>query len=92
MGRCHLEMLINDDGVRVIDSREVEVEIQFAPSDDLTQRLKTRDYITVFPASDDGSGLPDSGSELGLGQASTQPCFSDQIAGHHEDQFSTYLI
>ena len=53
------------------------MKLQITATDYLTQRLKTRHYVTPFPSSDDRLGLTDFGSEFGLRQSSTEAGFSD---------------
>jgi len=52
LGRSHPEVIVDDRVVRVIGTRQVEVEIQPTASDNLSKGLKAGNHITSFPSGD----------------------------------------
>ena len=83
LGRRHLEVLVDDHCSRLVQFGEMEGELEAAASNDLSKGLEAGDYGTALPTGDDRLLLADPLAQFGLGQAGSEPGFSDQLTTHH---------
>jgi hypothetical protein len=75
--RRHLQMMINDCLIRVVETRQVEMEIQPTTTDHLSQGFEARVNIAPLPSSDNGLRFANRGPKLSLCETRPQSGLSD---------------
>ena len=92
LGRCHPEVLVDDDWSRFVQFGEMKGEVEAAASNGLPKVLQAGDDSTALPTGDDRLLLADPLAQLGLRQTCSEPRFSDQISTQHIGKNSTYML
>jgi hypothetical protein len=79
----HLQMLINDREVRVVEPRKMKSEFETTGAYDISKRLQAGLDVSSFPARNDRLGLAQTVTKFSLRQTSSKPGFLDQISANH---------